>query len=153
MPLTLISDNQSPEVLQPSKKPLDFPAALIPPQLSAILSFWLRAVSAVRRDHLNAVLFQKIIVELVAVISFVANEFFRFFSNEKAGRCCFRQLYFMNRSTCKAGGDRKTGSVRNGHDPAPFAAFCPSGRIAPFFAAVNECLSNVNAATLLQIRR
>ena len=81
--MTLISDNQSPEVLQPSKKPLDFPAALILPQLPSVLSFLLRAVAAMRRDHLNAVLFQKIIVELVAVISFVANEFFRLSNNEQ----------------------------------------------------------------------
>ncbi len=115
--MPLISDNQSPEVLQPSEKPLDFPAAVISPQLSAILSFWLGAVAAMRCNHLNAVLFQKIIIEFVTVISFVANEFFRFFGNEKAGQCCFREFYFMNLNTCKIGGDRKTGSVRNCHRP------------------------------------
>ncbi len=77
--MSVISDNQSPEVLKPSKKPLDFPAALIPPQLSAILSFLRRAVAAMWCNHLEALLFQKIIVEFVTVISFIANEFFRFF--------------------------------------------------------------------------
>ncbi len=68
--MPLMSDNQPSKILQPNEKPLDFPAALIPPQLSAILSFWLRAVAAMRRDHLNTLLFQEIIIELVAVISF-----------------------------------------------------------------------------------
>jgi hypothetical protein len=62
--MTLISDNQPSEVLQPSKKPLNFPAAFIPPQLPSILSFWLRPVAAMWCDQLNIVLFQKIIIEL-----------------------------------------------------------------------------------------
>ncbi len=74
--MTLISDNQSHEVVQPSEKAFNLPSALIPPELPSVLSFWLRAVAAVWRDHLNTVLFQEIIIELVAVISFIANEFF-----------------------------------------------------------------------------
>jgi len=111
--MTLISDNQPSKILQPSEKPFDFPAAFIPPLLPSVLSFWLRPVAAMWRDQLNAVLFQKIIIELVTVVCFVANEFFRLSGNEKAVKCRFRQLHFMRRSTCKAGGDRKTGSVRN----------------------------------------
>jgi len=142
--MTLISDNQPPEVLQPGEKPFDFPAAFIPPQLPSVLSFWLRPVAAMWRDQLNAVLFQKIIIELVTVIGFVANEFFRLSGNEKAVKCRFRQRHFMRRSTCKAGGDRKTGSVRNCHDPAPFAPFCPPDCIAPFFAETK--LPSMNAS-------
>ena len=144
--MTLISDNQPSEVLQPSEKPFDFPAAFIPPQLPAILSFWLRAVAAMWCNQLNAVLFQKIIIEHVAVIRFVANEFFRLSGNEKAVQCRFRQLHLMRRSTCQAGGDRKTGSVRNCHDPAPFAPFCPADHIAPFLAGTK--LPSMNASRM-----
>jgi hypothetical protein len=58
--MTLISHNQPSEILQPSEKPLDFPAAFtfIPPQLPSVLNCWLRAVAAVRRDHLNAIFFR-----------------------------------------------------------------------------------------------
>ncbi len=79
--MTLISDNQPSEVVQLGEKAFNLPAAVISPQLPSVLSFWLRAVAAMRRDHLNTLLFQKIIVEFVTVISFIANEFFRFFGN------------------------------------------------------------------------
>ena len=142
--MTLISDNQPSQVLQPSEKPFDFPAAFIPPLLPSVLSFWLRPVAAMWCDQLNAVLFQKIIIELVTVVCFVANEFFRLSGNEKAVKRRFRQLHFMRRSTCKAGGDMKTGSVRNCHDPAAIAPFCPPDCIAPFFAETK--LPSMNAS-------
>ena len=63
--MTLISDNQPPEVQQAGEKPFDFPAVFIPPQLPAILSFWFRPVAAMWCGQLNAMLFQKIIIELV----------------------------------------------------------------------------------------
>ncbi len=144
--MTLMSDSQPSEVLQPGEKPFSLPSAFVPPQLPAVLSFWLRAVASVRRGHLNAVLFQKIIIGHVAVIRFAANEFFRLSGNEKAvqGRC--RQLHFMRRSACKAGGGRKAGSVRNRHDPAPFAPFRPAGRPAPFSAGTK--LPSMNASRM-----
>jgi hypothetical protein len=73
--MTLISDCQSPEVLKPGKKPFGFPAAFMPPELSAVLSFWLRAVAAMRRNQLDAVLFQKIIIERIAVTGFAPTSF------------------------------------------------------------------------------
>jgi len=142
--MTLISDNQPSEILKPGETPLDFPAAFISPQLSAILSFWLRPVAAMWRDQLNTLLFQKITIDLVTVVCFVANEFFRLSGNEKAVKGRFDQLHFMRRSTCKAGGDRKTGSVRNCHDPAAFAPFCPANGTAPFFAGTK--LPSMNAS-------
>ncbi len=72
--MPLISDNQPSKVLQPSEKPLDFPATLISPQFPSVLSFWLRAVAAVRRNHLNTLLFQKIIIKFVTVMNLSQKE-------------------------------------------------------------------------------
>lgn len=144
--MTLISDNQPPEVLKPSEKPFNLPAAFIPPQLPSVLSFCFCSVAAVRRDHLNALVFQKFSIEIVAVIRFVADKFFRHSADEEAVKGGFRQLHLMRRSACEAYGDRKTGSVRNCHDPAPFAALCPADRTAPFFAGTK--LPSINASRM-----
>jgi hypothetical protein len=144
--MTLISDNQPSEILQPCEKAFNLPTAFISPQFSSVLSLWLFSAAPMRRNHLNAVLFQKSIIKFVAVIRFVADKFFRHSGDEKAVQHRFRQLHFMRRSTCKAGGDRKTGSVRNCHDPAPFAPFCPADHIAPFLAGTK--LPSMNASRM-----
>ena len=144
--MTLISDNQPSEILKPSEKSFNFPTAFIPPQLSSVLSFWLFPAAPVRGDHLNTILFQNIFIEIIAVIRFVTDKFFRHSGDKEAVKRHFGQLHLMGRSTCKANGDRKTGSVRNGHDPAPFAAFCPTDRTAPFFAGTK--LPSINASRI-----
>jgi hypothetical protein len=136
--MTLIPDNQPPEILKPSEKPFNFPTAFIPPQLSSVLSFWLFPAAPVRGDHLNAILFQNIFIEIIAVIRFVTDKFFRHSGDKETGNCHFGQLHLMGRSACKANGDRKTRSVRNGHDPTPFAAFCPVDGI-PLFLPGQSC--------------
>jgi hypothetical protein len=127
--MTLISDNQPSEILKPSEKPLNLPAALISPQHPEFLVF---SAATVRSNQLNVVFLQKFLVKGIAVIRFVANKFLRHFLEKKAVKRRFHQLHFMRRSTCKAGGDRKTGSVHNCHNSAPFAPFCPADRLAPF---------------------
>ena len=146
--MTLMPDHQPPEVLKPSEKPFNFPAAFRPPQLSSVLSFWLLPVAAVRTDHLNTLLFQKIFqkisMEAVAVIRFIADKFFRQAADEETVKRSFYQLHLMRRSACKTDGDRKTGSVRNSHDPAPFAPLCPADRPTPFLAGTK--LPSINAS-------
>lgn len=142
--MTLISDNQPSEILKPGKEPFNLPAAFMPPKFPPVLSFWSCPVAAVRGNQLNTMLFQKVFIELIAVIRFVANKFLRHFLEEEAVKRGFGQFHLMLRSTRKAGGDRKTGSVRNGHDPAPFAPFCPADRIAPFLAGTK--LPSMNAS-------
>jgi hypothetical protein len=66
--MTLMSDNQPPEVLKPSEKSFNFPTAFIPPQLSSVLSCWLFPAAPVRREYLNTMLFQDILIEIIAVM-------------------------------------------------------------------------------------
>ena len=72
--MRLISDNQPSEILKPGEKPFDFPAAFVSPQFPSVLSFWLCSVAAVRGSQLNAMLFQKVFIGLIAVISLVADK-------------------------------------------------------------------------------
>jgi len=105
--MTLMPDNQPPEVLKPGEKSFNFPAAFTPPQLSSVLSLWFLPVAAMRGGHLNAMLFQNIFIKIIAVIRFVTDKFLRHSGDKKAVKCHFGQLHLMGRSTCKANGDRK----------------------------------------------
>lgn len=51
-----VTDNEAAEVAEVSKKPFDLPTALVAPELSAILSLGLFAVSAMGCDQLGALL-------------------------------------------------------------------------------------------------
>ena len=66
------ASSNPPKLLQPRKQPLDFPAALVTAQRSAVLRRGFLPVRFVRRDHLNALLPQ-LLVERIRVISFITN--------------------------------------------------------------------------------
>ncbi len=84
------------------------------------LSFCFFPAAAVRGNQLNIMLPQKVFVKRVAAIGFVNDKFIQHSADEEAVKGGFRQLRLMRRSTCKAYGDRKTGSVRNDQDSASF---------------------------------
>ena len=63
---------KSAEVLQPGKQPFDFPAPQVSAQRSAILSSL--SLAPVGRDHFDAVVLTKLLVQRVAVIGFVTNQ-------------------------------------------------------------------------------
>ena len=68
--MIFISGHQSAEVVQPSKQALDFPAVLIPAQLSAILGGVPDAIVLVRRDHVDT-LRPKLGIQPIAVVGAV----------------------------------------------------------------------------------
>ena len=132
--MVLISNNNSPKILQPGKQAFDFPSTPITPKLSAILGRRLFASSAMRRDHLNTALMQKLLIKTVAIISFVANKLIRRIPGKTIIDSCLNKLYFMGRSAFHVSGDRKTRSVCNGQDLGAFAALCLADSKTPFFA-------------------
>jgi hypothetical protein len=136
--MVFISNNNSPEVLKPSKQPLDFPSTPITPELSAILGRRLFTSPAVWRDHLNAALMQKLLVKFVAIIGFIANKFIRCISGKTTIDSCLNKLYFMGRSAFHVSGDRKTTSVCDCHDLGAFAALCLADSKTPFFAGAKQ---------------
>jgi hypothetical protein len=108
--MTLITDNEPPEVAEPGEEPFDFPAALVPTQGATILGRRPRAVATMRRNHLNAQVGQRRI-ESVRIIGPVANEPMREVIYEAGveGWCDERDL--VRRSRSGTSGERKTKAV------------------------------------------
>ena len=132
--MVFVSNNNSPKILQPGKQAFDFPSTPITPKLSAILGRRLFAPSAVRRDHLNAALSQKLMIKFVAIICFIANKLVRCIPGKTTIDSCLNKLYFMRRSAFHVSGDRKTTSFCDGQDLGAFAALCLADSKTPFFS-------------------
>ena len=66
------SRGESAEVLQPSEQSFDFPAAQIATQWSAVLSSF--SFSPIGRDHLDAMLIAKPLIEGITVVGLVPNQ-------------------------------------------------------------------------------
>jgi len=144
--MVFVSNNQSPEVLKPSKQTFDFPSTPITSQLSTILGRGLFAPSAMWRNHFNATLLEKLLIKAIAIIGFIANKLVRSIPSKTAVDSCLDKLYFMGRSAFHMSGDRKTTSVCDGHDLGAFAAFCLADSKTPFFAGAK--LPSMNASRI-----
>lgn len=68
------SRGESAEVLQPGEQPFKLPAAKIPPQWSAILSF--SSFAPIGSDHFDAMLILESLIQRIAVVGFVADQSF-----------------------------------------------------------------------------
>ena len=136
--MVFVSNHNSPKILQPGKQALDFPSTPITPELSAVLGRRLFTPSAVRCDHLNAALMQKLLIKTVTVIGFIANKLIRCISGKTTVDSFLNKLYFMGRSAFHVSGDRKTTSVCDCHDLGAFAALCLANSKTPFFAGAKQ---------------
>jgi hypothetical protein len=132
--MVLVAHNQTPEVLKPGKEPFDFPAAFITAKLSAILSAWSPALSAVWSNQFNAAFTQKPLIQRIAVVGLIANHSIRRIGGKAAVDGRLNQFYFMGRSALNVSGDRKTSSICDGHDFGAFAALCLADSKTHFFA-------------------
>ena len=122
--------------MKPSKQTLHFPTALISAQRSSVLSLGLSARS-VRRDKIDSK-FPQFLVQWIAVVSRVSYQFLWPILGKGGVQSLSDQRYFVGRSASHVNGDRKTISVCDCHDLAPFPAFRRANTIAPFFADENE---------------
>ena len=147
--MVLVSNNNSPEVLKPSKQAFDFPATPITPELSAVLGRRLFASSTVRRDHLNAAFSQKLMIKFIAIICFIANKLVRCMPGKTTIDSCLNKLYLMGRSAFHMSGDRKTSSVCDGHDLGALAALCLADSKTPFFAGAKQPSMNASRISIL----
>jgi hypothetical protein len=131
--MTLVAHWQSPEVAQPSKQTLNFPATSVATQFATVLGLCFASVSAMWGNQLNALLRQSL-VQWVAVIGSVTDQALRFLSDEGALQRRLNQGYFMRASTCDAYGERKTSAVCHCHDLRTFAPLGLSHPWPPFLA-------------------
>ncbi len=144
--MVFITNNQTPEVLQPGKKSFDFPPAPISPEFSSILGACSFSIPSMWRNHFNATFLLKLLVEFIAVVGLVANKFIRSIARKTAVYRLPDQFHFVGRSAFNVSGDRKTRSVCDCHDPGAFAALCLADSKTPFFAGAK--LPSMNASRM-----
>lgn len=66
-------DDEASEVVEPGKKALDLPSSFVSAQRSAVLSA-ANPIPPVRSNHLGPVLVCELLVERIAIVSFVPDE-------------------------------------------------------------------------------
>lgn len=129
--MILVANSKATKIVQPSEQPFDLPAPLIPPQGAAILG--LPSVTPIGSDHLNPSPFQ-FRVQLIAVVSLVANQPLRLEFKEPTIKSLFDKSYFVRGSTFDMYGDRKTMAVCDCHDLGPLAPLGFPDAEPPFLA-------------------
>ena len=76
--LSVPTNDQATEVLQPSRSPLDRPATLVTPQFAAVMVLALLIVLAVRTDQFDPP-FGQAVSKWIAVVALVGDDPFRIF--------------------------------------------------------------------------
>ena len=132
--MVFVANDQPPEVMQPRKQPFDFPTAFVASTFSAILGSRFASIALVGCDQLHATLLRQLLVEWIAVIRLVADDFIRQMFGYTGVKGCLHQHHFMRAGTACVYGERKTFSVAKAHDFGAFTAFGLAHAIAPFFA-------------------
>ena len=127
--------NKTAKVLQPGKKPFHLPAPTIAPQCPPILS--LAPFTPVGGDHFYPPILFQLGVELVTIVSLVADQMLRQFVGKATAQRVFNQSYLMRRRACHVNGERKTSSVCHCHDLGALAALGFTNGTTPFFAGAN----------------
>ena len=129
----LIAHNKSAEVKKPSEHSFDFPSADISSERTSVLrrSF---APLPVRRDHFRSVILHELLVQPIAIVSFVADQPFRRIRDDAFLQRRRDKFHFSRRSAFCPQGDRKTMAVCNAHDLGPLATLGFSDAEPPFLA-------------------
>ena len=127
-----VSNDQSAEVLKPSEKPFDLPAAPVPTKRSTVLGRC-DSVSPMRSDHLDAPGSERF-VQPVAVVGPIADQTFGLLSNEAMLKGGVDEPDLVRGSTLDVTGDRKTRTVCHGHEFRALAPLGLSHTAPPFFA-------------------
>src|SRR6185369_17025154 len=130
--------DQTAKVVEPGKHAFHFPAPAKPPQAPTVLSPALGPASLpMRRNHLRCELGHHFRIELVTVVSLVADQPLGHIRHKTLLHRLRHQLHFSRRSTGCAHGERKTMAVGHTHDLGAFAAFGRPDLTPPFFAGTN----------------
>jgi hypothetical protein len=135
--VVLPTSHESTKVMEPSKEPLDAPTSAVAAQRTTVLRRR-SALSAMRRDHFDAVTLGQVAIQSVAVIGSVANQSLGESVEEAVAEDPFDKLTFVRRSTFDTNGERKTMVIGESDDFRSFAALGGPDREAPFFAPVKE---------------
>lgn len=135
--MSLVSDDETPVVVQPGEEALDLPSADVTLQRASVLRD-VSSIRAVRRDHLDSPILPETLVELVTVVGFVADHPVDRIGNECVVESLFDERDLVRRSTCDANGDWKTMRVCDRHDLGSLAPLRLPDGSAPFLAPEKE---------------
>ena len=139
---SLIANNQSAEVLQPTVTPLYDPPPLVPSHLPPILMRSHSVVAPSRYDRLNSSLHQKC-SHSVAVVSSVADQSFRLATLTLARLCLHArkrrlyELYLRRGSLLQVYSERSTRAIGQYHKLCSLATFSLPDQRTPFLARMN----------------
>ena len=119
--------------MNPGKQTLYFPTPAIASEFSPVLCYPFSPVAFMRCYHFNLSLFE-LLVQRVAIISQITNDFLRFLFDKPCRYRFLYQFHFMGIGFMGPYGDRKTISVCDCHDLGAFTAFSFSNIKPPFLA-------------------
>ena len=136
------ANDHATKIMKPGEQALNFPAATVATQHTAILGDFPAACGMVRRNQLDAEAFANLRIQRIAVVGAVANQAFGSFRKEAPLEGGFDEFCFMRRSAGHVHGERKTMAVADRHDFAAFAAASRADSRAPFFAELKVASMN-----------
>ena len=136
------SGNRAMEVVHPCEETFDFPASFAAAQLAAILRF--AFAPAVGRDHLDAIVVSRLLIDLIGIVSFVADRSRREFREEAFGKNLFHKLALDRRSALDRYGERKT-IIRGDSDDLGALAATGARRQSPLFGAPKVASTNASS--------
>ena len=149
--MTLPSHQEPSEVAQPRERPLDLPAASIPPQRTTVLGGWFLPVTPMRRDQFDRS-FRQTLAQRITVVGLVRDHALRLLAwstrttprdgDRRQGR--LQQVHFRRRGRVQVDSQRNTLTVDHHH---PLCAFPPLGFAhsrPPFFAEAKLPSANVS---------
>jgi hypothetical protein len=123
--------------MKPSEKSFYSPAPAVAAQRTTVLRRR-PAVTAMRRDQLDAIALSQVSIQTITVIRFVTDQSCRESVKETLAEDPFDKLAFVRRSAFDTNGERKTVIIGESDDFRPLAAFGGADRETPFFAPVKE---------------
>lgn len=134
--MALVADDETAEVAEPSKPPLDLPATLVAAMLAAVLGLGPGAVAARGRDHLDA-LRGACGIQQIGIVDLVADEARGQRTREADVEDGLDEGDLMRRSAAGACGERKTSAVCHSHVLRTLARLGFAAAAAPLLAAMN----------------
>src|SRR5579883_466105 len=131
--MIFVAHDQAAKVEQPGKETLDFVSPHVAAQRASVLGGH-APVDFIGRNQLGAVLLHELFVELVTVVSLVANQPFGWIGHHARVHRGRDQFYFSRRSAFCPQGERKTLAVCNAHDLGALAPLGFPNQSPPFLA-------------------
>jgi hypothetical protein len=162
-----MSDEETPEISQPSEGPLDRPSPLVRLQSGFILRWWLRSVPSVRRDKLYASVLQSF-PQRIAIIgavgdaegqwsigvilsgllsNFKGHPFRSVLQHSRLFQGLFREFYFRGRGRREENSQRYTLAIDQNHPLGSLSSLRFTDGGSPFFAGAKLPSRKVSSHT------